>query len=66
MEGNKWKTVVRLNTGILTEVKVQSINYVAPTDIALNKLRGNEINLGDVYVSDVTHDEILETIFSRK
>ena len=55
-----------LNTFILTKVKVQSINDVALPDIASNKLRGDEIRLVGVYVCDVTHNKMLETIFSRE
>ena len=29
-------------------------------------MRGDAIRLGDFYVCGVTHDEILETIFSRE
>ena len=56
----------RLNTFILTKVKVQSINYVATPDRPPNKLRGDAIRLDAVYVLDVAHDEIMETIFSRE
>ena len=63
---NKGKTIVSLNTVILTKAKVQLINYVALSDRASNNLRGDVISLGAVYVCDVTHNEILETIFSRE
>ena len=43
-------------------MKVQSINYVYPNDRASNKLIGDKISLGAVYVCYVTNDEILETI----
>ena len=55
----------RLNTAILTKVKVKSINDAALPDIALNKFRGYTIRFGAIYVLDVKHDEIMETIFSR-
>ena len=63
---NEGNTIVRLNTVILTKAKVKSINYVALPARASNKLRGDEIMLGAVYVCYVTHDEILETIFSKE
>ena len=47
------KTIVRLNDGIFTKLKVQSINDVDLTDIVLNKLNGEEIRLGTVYVCEV-------------
>ena len=62
----KVKTIFRLNTVILTKVKVQLINDIYLPDRASNKLRGGTIRSGAVYVCDVTHDEILETIFSRE
>ena len=46
------KTTVRLNTVILTKVKVKSINYVSISVRSLNNLRGDAIRLGDVYVCD--------------
>ena len=55
-----------MNTTILTKLKVQSINDVTIPDRESNKLRGDEISLGTVYVFDVTYDEILDTIFSRE
>ena len=55
-----------MNNVILTKVKVQPINYTAPPDRASNKFRGDAIRLGAVYICDVTHDEILETIFLRE
>ena len=54
-----------LNSVILTQVKVQPINYVSIPDKASNKLRGDAIRLGDAYIFYVTHDEIFETILSR-
>ena len=63
--GNEGKTIFGLNNFILTKVTVQSINDVSLTDRASNNLRGNAIGLGTVYVCDVTHSEIPETIFSR-
>ena len=53
-----------LNIFILTKVKVQSINDVALTARESNKLRGEEIRLGDAYVFDVTNNKRMETIFS--
>ena len=57
---------VRLNTVILTKVRVKPINDVVLTDRASDKFRGDTSMLGAAYVCDVTHDEILETIFSRE
>ena len=51
---------------ILTKLKLQSINYVYLHDRASNNIKGGVIRLGYVYVCDVTHDEILDTIFSRE
>ena len=59
------KKIVRLNTVILTKLKVKSINYIDFPDIAANKVRGDAIRLGGVYVCDDTHYYILETTFSR-
>ena len=58
--------MVRLNTVILTKVKVQLVNDVNIPAIELNKLSGDTIRLGDVYIYYVTHDEIRETIFLRE
>ena len=58
--------MVMLNTVILNKVKVQSINDIALTDISPNKLRGDEIRLGAVYISDVTDDGVLGDIFQGK
>ena len=66
MKKNEGKKIVRLNNLILTKVEVQSINDTALTAIASNKFRGDAIRFGSVYVCDDTHDEILETIFSKK
>ena len=55
-----------MNTVILTKVKVKLINDFNLTDRASNKLRYDAIRYGAVYVCDGTHDEILETIFSRE
>ena len=60
------KTIVGLNTVILTKVKVQSINDVSHPTRASNELRGDTIRLGAVYICDGAHDEILETIVSRE
>ena len=57
---------IRLNTVIITKIKVQSISVVTLTNIASNKLRGDKIKLGALYVCDYAHYEILETIFSRE
>ena len=48
---------------ILTMVTVQPINDVYIPDRASNELRGDIIRLGDVYVCDNAHYEILETTF---
>ena len=64
-EKKRGKKIVRLNTVILTKLKVQSINDVALTDRESNKLRGDAIRLGDVYVCYVTHNEIMDTIYLR-
>ena len=53
---NEVKTIVRLNTFILTKVRVQSINYVALPYRASNKLRGDAIRLIAVYVCYDTRD----------
>ena len=55
-----------MNIFNLTKVKVQSINDVAIPARASNKLWGDAIMLGTVYFGDITHYEILETIFSRE
>ena len=60
---NQGQKIVRFNTVILTEVKVQSINDVAITTRDSNKLRGDIIRLGAVYVFNDAHDEILEKCF---
>ena len=52
-----------MNTVILTKLRVQSIHDVDITARTSNKLRGDKIRLGAVYICDDTHDEILETIF---
>ena len=57
---NEGKTIFRLNTVILTKLKIQSINGVS------NNFRGDSIMLGTVYVCDSTYNEILETIFQGK
>ena len=54
-----------MNTVILTKVKVQPINDDALPYRASIKFRGDKIILGTIYVCDVTHDEILETVFLR-
>ena len=65
-EKNKGKITLRLNTVILTKVKVKSINDVAPPDRASNKLSCDSIWFCTIYACDVTHDEILENTFSRE
>ena len=45
---------------------VQSINDVNIPAIPSNKLRGDAIMLGSVYVCDDTHNEILDNIFQGK
>ena len=60
---NQGQKIVRFNTVILTEVKVQSINDVAITTRDSNKLRGDIIRLGALYVFNDAHDEILEKCF---
>ena len=62
---NEGKQIVRLNTVISTKVKAKSTNDVALPARASKKARSDEISFGDVYVCDVTQDEIMETIFSR-
>ena len=42
------------------------MNDVALPSISPNKLRGDTIRLGAVYVCDDLHDEILETVFQLK
>ena len=64
-EKNEGKTIVWLNTVILTKVEVKPINDCVLPDGAINKLRGDAIKSGAVYICDDTHDEILETVFSR-
>ena len=56
----------RLNTVILTKVKVKSINDVALPDRASYRLRGDAIRLGSVYVYDDLHDEILNIVFENE
>ena len=55
----------RLNNVILFKVQVKSINNVALTTRASNCLSCDAIRLGDVYVCDDAHDEILEKMFQR-
>ena len=65
MEQNGGK-MLRLNNFILTNVKVKSINDVSIPNRASNKFRVDAIRLGHFYIFNVTHNEILETIFSRQ
>ena len=53
----------RLNTVLLTKVKLKSINDFARPARESNKLRGDAVMSGDVYVFDDTHDKTLEIIF---
>ena len=62
---NVGKPIFRLNTVILIKLKVKSITDVFLPTIASNKLRCDAIRLGAVCVFDVTHGEIMETVFSR-
>ena len=45
---------------------MKSINDVDFPDRASNNLRSDLIRLGNVYVCDKSHNEILETILSRE
>ena len=63
---NEGKTIFRLNTVILTKVKVQYINDVALPTRSSSKLRCDSIRMGAVYVCGAIHDEILEAIFSKE
>ena len=65
MKKNKDKNF-RLNTLILTKVKVKLINYVSLPDRYSNNLRCVAIWLRGMYVCDDSHDEILETTFLRE
>ena len=60
------KTIVRVNTVILTTVKFKSINEVALPDRASNNLGGYSIRLGVVYVCDSPHNEITKKHFQGK
>ena len=60
------KTMVRLNTIILTKLKVKPIKDVALPTRYKNNLIGDAIRLGTVYVCDYAHDKIFETIFARE
>ena len=62
----KGKTIVSLNTFILTKIKLKIINNVSLPDISSKKLRSDTIRFGAVYLCDITHDEILENIFKRE
>ena len=53
-------TIVRLNTIILTKVKVKSINYVSLPVITSYKFRGGSIRLVAVYFCDHSHYDLLE------
>ena len=55
-----------MNIAVLTKVRVQSINDVNIPDRYLNKLRGDTIRLGSVFVFNGKHNKILETIFSTE
>ena len=56
--------IARLNNLILTKLKVKSINDVAIPDRSSNNFRGDAIRKVTVYFFDVTHDEMMETIYS--
>ena len=51
---------------MLTKVKVKSINNVDIPDRASNKVRGDTIKFGNVYVCGVKQNLIPGTIFSKK
>ena len=55
-----------MNIVILAKLKLQSMNYISLPDKASHKLRCDAIGFVTVYVFDVTHNEIMETIFSRE
>ena len=44
-----------MNTVILSKVKVKLINEFYIPNIASNKLRGDSIRLGDVYICDESY-----------
>ena len=62
----KIKKTAKLNTFILTNVKVKPRYGIAPPDGAQNNWRYDAIRLGTVYDCDDAHNEILETMFSMK
>ena len=66
MKKKKEQTIFRLNTVILNKLKLQSIKDVALPTRASDNLRDDEIRLGDVYVCDDAHDEILGIIFKGR
>ena len=55
-----------MNIFNLTKVKVQSINDVAITARASNKLCGDAISLSDAYISDDTNNGVTENVFRGK
>ena len=57
---------IRLNAVILTNLKVKSINDLALNTITSNNLGVDAIMLGNVYVYDKAHNEIIVPIFARK
>ena len=63
---NKGKTIVRLNTVILTNIKVKSIKDVYLTARASNNLRVDVIRLVAVNICDDAHDKIPKTSFQGK
>ena len=65
----KWKPrtkIISLNAVILNKVELNSINDVPIATRASNKVSVDSIRLGDVYVCDDAHDEMLEIIFLGK
>ena len=63
---NQREKIVRLNTVILTKVKLKKKNEVALPAKDSNELNVYEIRSGAVYVFDESHYKILETIFLRE
>ena len=57
---------VKLNTVILTKVKVKSRNDIAIPYMDQNNWKDDAIRLGTMHVCDDAHDEILGTMFSME
>ena len=55
--------IVRLDNSLFTMVKVISINDFSLPDRESSRSTGDSIRLVAICVYDVTHDEILATIF---